>query len=76
MPPLVDHLTQSSMTLRVGQCYGYKIPPGLGGAYDISNFEVTDLDVHYTVLGQIFETIKDAPDGTKIKFRIKNSSSS
>lgn len=46
-------------------------PPGLGGTYEPENVKVYDLSVHYAVTGQMFEAVKDLPDGTKFKFEIK-----
>lgn len=72
MPQIVDSLLQSGLSLKDSQCYGYKLPPGLGGSYELDNIEATDLSIHYHILGQIFEHIKDVPDGTKITFQIKD----
>ena len=35
------------------QCVGYTIPLFLGGADDMSNLELTDLDVYWTLTGQL-----------------------
>jgi len=37
--------------LEVGQCYSCKIPLSLGGQLEPDNFERSDLQVHYSVLG-------------------------
>ncbi|RQP21146.1 DUF1851 domain-containing protein [Piscinibacter terrae] len=66
--PLVDACVASGMALGAGQCYGFKVPPMLGGAYEVSNLEPTSLAVHYGLLGQIHRQTKDLPDGTQIKF--------
>lgn len=63
---LVDDYVASGLTLADGQCYGYRIPPLLGGSYDIDNIEPTDLSVHYGMLGDLFQQTKDLPDGTKV----------
>jgi hypothetical protein len=49
------------------QCYGYKVPPMLGGAYDIANVEPADLSVHYAFLADIYAQTKDLPDGSKVR---------
>jgi hypothetical protein len=64
---LVDRCVKSGMQLSTGQCYGYKIPPLLGGTYEIDNFEPTDLSVHFGLLGSIFKQTRDLPDGTPIR---------
>jgi hypothetical protein len=65
--PLVDACVASGMTLGVGQCYGFKVPPMLGGSYDVTNFEPTSLAVHYGFLADIHRQTKDLPDGTPIR---------
>jgi type VI secretion system (T6SS) immunity protein Tdi1 len=67
MIPLVDASVASGLTLAEGQCYGYKIPPILGGQYEVSNVEPTDLSVHYAFLADIYRQTKDVPDGTPIR---------
>lgn len=65
--PLIDACVASGITLAVGECYGFKVPPMLGGAYEASNLEPTSLAVHYGLLGQIHRQTKDLPDGTPIR---------
>jgi hypothetical protein len=67
MIPLVDRCVASDMVVGSNQCYGYKIPPLLGGEYTIENIEPTDLSIHYSLLADIFRQTKDLPDGTAIK---------
>jgi hypothetical protein len=71
-PQLVGDILQSGARLTRDQCFGYKVPPALGGQMEPSNFEPTDLAVHFGILGQIHEQIKDLPEGTpigEIKFK-------
>ncbi|MDQ8183895.1 T6SS immunity protein Tdi1 domain-containing protein [Pelagicoccus sp. SDUM812005] len=65
---LVDSLTENGMKLNEDECYSFITQPGLGGEYEKENVKVYDISVHYAVTGQIFEQIKDIPDGTKITF--------
>lgn len=51
--PIVDACIASGMTLDAGQCYGFKVPPMLGGSYEVDNFEPTSLAVHYGLLADI-----------------------
>jgi hypothetical protein len=67
MIPLVDRCVASGIIVGANQCYGYKIPPVLGGAYSVENVEPTDLSVHYSLLASIFQQTKHLPDGTPIK---------
>lgn len=66
LPELVACLLIVEQKLGPNQCYGYKHPPVLGGQYDPDNFEPTDLHVHFSILGQVHEQVKDLPPGTKI----------
>ena len=67
MIPLVDECRKAGMSLGPSQCYGFKIPPVLGGKYERANIEPTDLAVHYSFLADIYKQTKDLPDGTPIK---------
>jgi hypothetical protein len=67
MIPLVNECVAGGMILRPNQCYGYKVPPILGGEYHVSNVEPTDLSVHYSLLGDIYRQTKDLSDGTRIR---------
>jgi len=67
MIPLVDQCVAAGLTLSEDQCYGYKIPPILGGKYAVENVSTTNLSVHYSFLADIFRQTKDLPDGTRIK---------
>jgi len=65
--PLVDECWDAGMSLDPSQCYGFKIPPVLGGKYEVANVEPTDLAVHYSLLAQIYKQAKDLSDGTPIE---------
>ncbi|MDB5390188.1 MAG: hypothetical protein JWM11_5834, partial [Planctomycetaceae bacterium] len=45
LPQLVGDLKESGVKLQTGECYGYKLPPIVGGKMEPDNFEPTDLDV-------------------------------
>ena len=64
---LVAELKKSGMELTENKLYGYKKLPVLGGEYDPENFELTDIEVHFELSGQIHKQIKDLPDGTNVK---------
>lgn len=58
--------------VQYNDCLGYKIPLFLGGKDDISNYENIDMDVYWTITCQLFDQVKDLPDGTPInKIEIK-----
>ena len=56
--------------LSPGECYGCKIPLSLGGELTPENFERTDLQIHYSVLGQLHHQTHNLPLGTTIN-RVK-----
>jgi hypothetical protein len=56
----------STGALPFSACAGYKIPLFLGGADDESNLEVTDIDVYWTLMGQLRAKTKDLPAGASI----------
>ena len=53
VPQFVGDLLSTGLQLGPGQCFGYKVPPVLGGEIEPDNFEPTDLQVHFGILGQI-----------------------
>ena len=63
---LVQSLLETGIVLEKNQCYGYKIPPVLGGKLEIANIEPTDIAVHQGLLSQIHEQTRNLPEGTKI----------
>jgi len=67
MIPLVDECAEALPPLKESQCYGFKVPPMLGGEYVLDNIEPTDLSVHYSILADIHRQTKDLPDGTQVK---------
>ncbi|EGA71377.1 hypothetical protein VISI1226_14586 [Vibrio sinaloensis DSM 21326] len=50
---MIGDLIQSGKSLSHGQIYSLSKPWLLGGEYEISNIEPTDLEVHFSLLGQI-----------------------
>lgn len=45
---LTDACRRAGMHLGEQECYGFKIPPTLGGKYEVSNLTTTHLAVHYS----------------------------
>jgi hypothetical protein len=52
--------------LELGECYSCDIPPTLGGQLDPEDFERTELQTHFSVLGQLHRQTKHLTAGTKI----------
>ncbi|HEY5806995.1 MAG TPA: T6SS immunity protein Tdi1 domain-containing protein [Povalibacter sp.] len=46
--PLVDACGRAGMNLKPGQCYGLKIPPLLGGRFELANIEPARLLTYYS----------------------------
>jgi hypothetical protein len=46
---------------------GYRVPLFLGGSDTLENLEVTDLDVYWTICGQLRLAAAQLPEGTAIK---------
>jgi hypothetical protein len=67
MSGAVDAAVASGRSLHTGECYTYKVPPMLGGAYDLDNVEVSDVEAALRVLGQIFAQAKALPPGAQVR---------
>lgn len=48
------------------QCYAYKIPPALGGSFELDNVEVMDWRVYSSICGQLHRQLKAMAPGSKI----------
>src|SRR5262249_4010055 len=66
MTGLVDGAALMGLVPAAEQCLCFKIPPGLGGSFDLDNVEVGMLSVQLSISGQLSEQIRDLPPGTKI----------
>lgn len=54
------------MPIPPDQCVGYKTPLFLGGEDELDNMELTDLDVYPTLCAQLWNKVRDLPEGTPI----------
>lgn len=68
--PVVSQLKERGAQLEQGKLYGFKQLPVLGGKYEAENFELTDIEVHFAMSGQMNFKMKDLPDGTKVNFEV------
>lgn len=50
--------TSSQVVLQFQQCAGYRMPLFLSGPDDITNLEVTDLDVYWTITSHILQQVR------------------
>jgi hypothetical protein len=63
---LLTEVRKTRGELAAGECYSCKTPLSLGGQLEADNFERTDLQVHYSILGQLHQQTRHLPAGTKI----------
>jgi hypothetical protein len=54
---MIGDLMQSGNSLGDGQIYSLKQPWILGGKYELSNIEATDIEVHFSITGQIAQQV-------------------
>jgi hypothetical protein len=71
LPELINELIEAGKIIKENEVYSYKILPVIGGEYNVDNIEPTDISVHFAMSGQICEQIKDLPDGTKVRIKVK-----
>ena len=63
---LITELKKNGMELTENNLYGYKKLPILGGEYEPENFEITNIEIHFDLSGQIHKQVKDLANGTKV----------
>ncbi|VTR99498.1 DUF1851 domain-containing protein [Tuwongella immobilis] len=66
IPQLVGDILSQGKQLAPGECFSYQVLPALGGKMEPDNFEATDLQVHFSIAGQIHRQLHDLPPGTPI----------
>lgn len=70
LAPLVDRLVSADKTLELGQCYSFITPLGLGGQVADDNVMMIPIKEHFLLFGDVFQQIKDLPDGSEVQLRI------
>ncbi len=48
------------------ECIGYKKPLFLGGRDTIENLEISDMEVYWSVFGQLLSRVRNLPDGSRV----------
>jgi hypothetical protein len=48
------------------ECVGYRVPLFLGGKDEMDNLEITDMEVYWSITGQLLAKTRQLPDGAKI----------
>ena len=64
---MIADLLQSRGPLSKGEIYSFKVTPVLGGELSADNVEASDIDVHFSLSGQLHRQIRDLPEGAKIE---------
>ena len=59
-------LIEQGLDLKENEVYSYKLMPIMNGDYSLSNFEATDISVHFSMTGQVCRQLQNVPNGTKI----------
>lgn len=57
----------------ISECVGYKRPLFLGGEDVVANLEISDLDVYWTIMGQLRRQAQGLPEGTRIAGVVRDS---
>ena len=65
-PGLLAALQDKGLRLQPGQTYSPIQAPVLGGSMEPDNFECVPWRVHFILMGQLHEQVKDLPAGTPI----------
>lgn len=68
--PLVDMLIAAGKSLRPGQCYGFKLPPVLGGQYTVENLGILSIPDYLGAYGSIHEQLRAVPDGAQVVIEV------
>lgn len=62
-----EWLASGGEALALSECVGYQLPLFLGGQDATANLEISDLDVYWTLMGQLRVRTKGLPAGTLIR---------
>ena len=58
--------SSGQVRLQRDQCVGYRVPLFLGGQDVVENLELSDLDLYWSICGQLRRGVLDLPPGTSI----------
>ena len=72
MTDLVDRLVEAGLILQAGHCYSFKVPPALGGEYDVGNIFTLPVGKHLAAYAHIHSQLKDLPDGASVELKVKS----
>lgn len=63
---MIANLQRGGLALKPGEIYSFVTPLSLGGEYTSANVEATDIEVHFSMTGQIERQVFDLPAGASI----------
>ena len=72
MIPLVDSMVAAGVLLQPGQCYAFKTPPVLGGAYAVENAGPLAVWDYLGGYGSIHEQLRDVANGSEVIIKVVN----
>jgi hypothetical protein len=69
--PVVNQLHSQGIIPGVGRCYGWKVPPWLGGDVSLANVAVFPIGELHGAYSQLYRQVHDLPDGAEVVIKIK-----
>lgn len=70
MIPLANQMVAAGIELKEGYCYGWKLPPVLGGQYTAENCVTLPVADYVGGYGSIHRQLQDVPDGQQIVLKV------
>ena len=68
----IEAAEQTLGPLEEGQCYGFRIWPVLGGAYEVQNMAIKSVLEWLAVSGDVGRQVKDLPPGSQIRLDVRD----
>lgn len=66
LEPIHEQLRGNGMNLKTGECYGWKLPPWLGGQFDIANIGIVPIGQLHGMYSDLYKQVKNLPDGSNV----------
>lgn len=64
-----EWLSKGGTVPNIRQCIGYKVPLYLGGGDNVSNLELSDLEVYWGIAAQLMNKTRGLPAGAKVNIK-------
>jgi hypothetical protein len=68
--PLVDQLVEAGLRLQPHQCYGFNLPPVLGGDYGVENIGPISIEDDLGARGSLHDPLRGVEDGDRVVLRL------